>query len=626
MALVVPQWDSRLIYDYGDQVLYASNLYTSAQNFNLNRVPSAFNTAWWVLITPPGGISNIFAGTNITKTGPIATPTLSASAVSPSPIGSYVWPSAVSVDDYGRVTAAAAGNPVVALGSGTGTSAVSYPAPSGGGTIYQVNLVNSGVTAGTYAYPTSVSVDARGRTTAMTGGLQPVTAVNSTAPLTTALASGSLSMAMDIDDNDLSTTSGPIAGQLSLQTLPGAAGTFAYPTSMTVDSKGRATAVSAGTQPVGSVTAGTGITVTGTTAPTVALTTLSPSPAGTYDALAGLTINAQGQVTSATAGSVGTNIGDYLYWDTATSRWVTGTTRIKLGSNAGATSQGNNAVAIGTSAGNSTQSIGAVAIGNNAGASNQGTGAIAIGNGAGSTNAGSNSITIGASAGGVNAGQGSVAIGLSTTANGAGSVAIGISAGVGAADSVSVGGRAGQVTQATQAVAVGAYAGAAGQSTQAVSVGAYSSSLTQSGQGAGAVSVGFNAAQSLQGANAIAIGRNAVAANQGARSIVLNATNNPVSATATDQTIITPLRTTATAGYASDVIAYRSNGELITTPNRFTVGGDLSLAGNAIDTSFATGLPLTGGTLLSGSAGGTSGQHLQVNVNGAPYKIKLELP
>lgn len=584
-------WNNRTIYNTGDQVTYLSLLYSSTQNFNLNRVPSPYNNEWWVLVNA-AGVQSVAAGTNIALTGTATNPIVNAAAVSPSPAGSY-------------------------------------------------------------AFPTNVTFDAYGRATAATGGVQPVTSVATSAPLTRNLVGGALSMAMDIDNTDLSTTAGPTPGMLSLTTVPAVAGTYAYPTSIAVNSKGRTTAVVGGPQPVGSVSAGTGITVTGTTAPTVSLTTLSPSPAGTYDALAGLTVNAQGQVTSAVAGSVGTAIGDYLFWDTATSRWTTGSTRIKLGSNAGALTQGNNAVAIGTSAGNSTQAANAVAIGNSAGTANQGAGAIAIGASAGNTNAGSNSIAIGSSAGGVNLGQSSIAIGTSATSAGTGSVAIGISAGTAANDSVSVGGRAGQITQGTQAVAVGAYAGAAGQSTQAVSVGAYSSSLTQTGQGAGAVSIGYNAAQSGQGASAIAIGRNAVAASQGANSIVLNATNTAVLATAAGQTIITPMRTTAAAGYASNVLAYRSNGEVITTTNRFDTTGNLQMAGNnvvgATDVGTATttfqGPGLTpfilststlaghlgkvafdGANVMTTGGGGSSGQHLAVVVNGTPYVIDLKNP
>ena len=59
---------------------------------------------------------------------------------------------------------------------------------------------------------------------------------------------------------------------------------------------------------VGSVTGSTGITVGGTaTAPTVAISTLSPSPAGTYgsaSSVPAVTVNAQGQVTSVATNTV----------------------------------------------------------------------------------------------------------------------------------------------------------------------------------------------------------------------------------------------------------------------------------------------------------------------------------
>ena len=86
-------------------------------------------------------------------------------------------------------------------------------------------------------------------------------------------------------------------------------------------------------------------------------------------------------------------------WPVSNTNGASGPTKIAIGTNAGATSQGVNTVAIGNSAGNSGQGGASVSIGFGAGNSGQGNSAIAIGLNAGSSSQGAYSIAIGSGAG-----------------------------------------------------------------------------------------------------------------------------------------------------------------------------------------------------------------------------------
>jgi len=196
--------------------------------------------------------------------------------------------------------------------------------------------------------------------------------------------------------------------------------------------------------------------------------------------------------------------------------------KVRVGLDAGATSQGTTAVAVGNLAGNNTQGNQSVAIGDQAGEITQGNEAVAVGYLAGEGSQGARSVAVGIAAGRTSQGGDAIAIGriAGATSQGGDAIAVGNNAGNVSQGlrSVSIGSLTGNNTQGDQSVAVGYQAGQTTQGDNAVAIGHLSGNDTQ---GASAVAVGLNAGKTSQGGTAVAIGNAAGFSSQGIQSVAI---------------------------------------------------------------------------------------------------------